>query len=197
MGSTELPAAPFDALVSLGSNIDPERNFAWARVALELRFGHVEMRRVPSARGPARAPDAGQPRRTVTFSTTYRSPAAGGSEGQAAFLNACARFSTDLPEAALRAVLREFERAAGRRRSADRFAARPLDLDLVAIARGGDPAQVLDADLFTAPYLLVPAAEVWPDLEESGSGKRLASAAADLPEAARADLEAVSEASGG
>lgn len=54
----------------------------------------------------------------------------GGPGGQPAFLNAAARFSTDLPPEEVHALLAEIEADSGRQR-AERWAARTIDLDLL------------------------------------------------------------------
>jgi 2-amino-4-hydroxy-6-hydroxymethyldihydropteridine diphosphokinase len=138
-----------EALVSLGSNIEPERWVPAALDALRRRFGEL------------------------VVSPLYDAPAVGGPPGAPPVVNAAARLRTDLPAPALRVALREIERRCGRRRTADAFAPRTMDLDLLWIAPAtgepgspatGSPATGLPApDLLAHAHLLVPAADAWPE----------------------------------
>lgn len=158
--------------MALGSNVAPERNLPEAvRRLAEL----VVLRRVSSA---------------------WATPPVGPS-GQPPFLNAAALVVTELDPGDLKArVLREVERALGRVRTADRFAPRPIDIDLVLWAprlgsredRGeaeggedaGERARVLDADLEREPHLAVPAAELLPGWTHPATGEPLERLAARL-----------------
>lgn len=108
--------------ILLGSNIAPEENIARALRVLRQRF--TVLAETDVLRTVALGPD-GEP------------------SGQADFLNAIVRIedapqTEDAPRTgdsgraeALRATLRQIERAAGRVRSADAFAPRVLDLDIL------------------------------------------------------------------
>jgi 2-amino-4-hydroxy-6-hydroxymethyldihydropteridine diphosphokinase len=156
-----------EALVSIGSNVDPERNLPRAVALLDERF---DLLALSSAWATAPVGPAGQP----------------------CFLNAVAQVAADEPPLALRAALRALESLLGRRRSGDRFAPRPIDLDLVAYDRetlDSDGLRLPDPDLLRETYLAVPAAEVAPDWIHPGTGETLRNIAARLlaaqPEAAR------------
>ena len=133
------------AYIAVGSNLDPQRHIP---SALRRLAGHARVR-------------------LTAISTFYLAPALDRPE-QPAFYNGAVEIATDLPPRELKfSVLREIEAQEGRRRSADRYAAREIDLDLVAY----DDLQVTDSDLVlpdpeiaARPFLAVPLAELAPDL---------------------------------
>ena len=95
------------AFISVGSNIEPQRNIP---AALELLVARTEV--------------AGS-------STFYRTEPIG-RPGQPMFVNGVWQIRTDLePSLVQDELLRPIERRLGRRRTADKFAPRPIDLDLV------------------------------------------------------------------
>ncbi|MDA1194740.1 MAG: 2-amino-4-hydroxy-6-hydroxymethyldihydropteridine diphosphokinase [Planctomycetota bacterium] len=132
-------------LLSLGSNIEPER---WVPRALELLGRRFDIEAV-SSRYDVRAV---------------------GAVPQPAFVNLAVRLRTDLSLRPLRAACRHIEALCERVRSADRFAPRTLDLDVVF--DGSAPAAVHD-DLLAEPYVLVPCAQVWPDARLGANGATL------------------------
>jgi len=149
------------AIVSLGSNIEPERHLPRAVAALR-RLG------------------------AEAVSNVYQNPARGG-RPQADFLNAAVLLNTRLDPAALRAALRELEADLGRVRTDDKYAPRNIDLDLLLL---GDRSVVLedlilpDPELLTTPHLAIPAAEVAPAAVHPQSGETLQAIAERLrPEA--------------
>ena len=137
------------AFLALGSNLDPERHIP---AALRLLADRV---------------------RLVALSTFYASPALGRPE-QPDFYNGAAEIATDLPPRALKfSVLREIESALGRRRSADKYAAREIDLDLVWYGglQVNEPDLILpDPEIAARPFLAVPLAELAPDLFPPSEG---------------------------
>ena len=135
------------AYVSLGSNIDPERNLLLGLAAL-ARIGLV--RRV---------------------SPVYESEAAG-PPGQPRFLNAVVQVEVQEDDETLRSHLRRLESDLGRLRTDDKYAPRPIDLDLIAREGFIDPGVRVHA------YLAVPLADIAPDLR-LGSDGETASKAAD------------------
>jgi 2-amino-4-hydroxy-6-hydroxymethyldihydropteridine diphosphokinase len=156
------------AYVGVGSNIEPEVNVAAALRRL------AELARV------------------AAISTFYRTPAEGRPD-QPDYYNGVVALDTDLGPAALHAALRRIEAALGRRRSADRHAARPIDLDLVVygdqvIAEEG--LVVPDPDITRRAFLAVPLCELSPDLCLPGSGRAVSQLAARLP---RAGMEPLGE----
>ena len=162
----------YDVLISLGSNIDPEHWVPVANRLLAERF------------------------RGATFSVAYRSAAVGTVDPRPVFVNQAVRVQTDLPYRALHVVLRHLEARCGRRRGPDRFAPRTLDLDIVhgddAFRPTAPPGIALpDRDLFDQLHVLVPCAELWPDVRVPGSGDAIADKAAALPADVRGQLVAV------
>jgi GTP cyclohydrolase-4 len=95
--------------------------------------------------------------RVVAVSAFYESEPAGGADGPA-FLNVAAHVQTALDAAAFERFARDVELAVGRA-SVRKLAARPIDIDLLAV----DGALVRD-DLATRPYNAVPLSEIAPAL---------------------------------
>ena len=104
----------------------------------------------------------------VAVSSLYQSPALVG-EGEPPgpdFLNAVVEIETDMSPHELLALLKEIEHALGRRPS-KRWAARPIDIDILLY---GD--EVIDTPELTIPhaalperdFVLVPLAEIAPDV---------------------------------
>ena len=121
--------------------------------------------------------------RIVAVSSLYRS-AAVVPEGEAPgpdYLNAVCEIETDLAPAGLLAFAKEIEHAIGRRPSA-RWAARPIDIDLLLY---GD--EVIATPDLTLPhpriaernFVLVPLAELAPDAVVAGIGRTAAELAED------------------
>ena len=131
------------AFIALGSNIEPEENLPRAARALQ-RLGKAQ-----------------------SVSKVYESEAVGPA-GQPRFLNAVVGIEVDLDADALRKRLREIEAEMGRVRTADPYATRPIDLDLVALDA------FLDPEVGGRAYLAVTLAEVAPDLVLGDSGETVA-----------------------
>jgi 2-amino-4-hydroxy-6-hydroxymethyldihydropteridine diphosphokinase len=92
------------------------------------------------------------------------------------FINTALCVQSDLALEALKNdVLRVVEGILGRVRTVDKYAPRPIDLDIVIY-----DGQVLEPALWTLAYLALPVAELLPDLAHPGSGRRLADIAEDL-----------------
>lgn len=147
------------ACLSLGSNIDPERQLRLAIAALRARFGEIRV------------------------SPVYRTQAVGFDGAQ--FLNAAVVIDTDLEPAALDAWLHALEDAHGRDRRAPRFGDRTLDIDLVLfgarIVDGPGHLQVPRDDLRHA-FVLRPLVDIAPEAIDPRSGKTLAQLWAQSPE---------------
>jgi 2-amino-4-hydroxy-6-hydroxymethyldihydropteridine diphosphokinase len=139
------------AYIGLGSNLDaPDRQVE--RALHEL--------------------DALPQTRLVARSRLYRTAPWGGIE-QPDFINAVARLETELEAGDLMRCLLEIEHRAGRRRIGERNGPRILDLDLLLY---GD-ANIATADLqvphprlHERAFVLVPLAEIAPDLVVPGRG---------------------------
>ena len=139
------------ALLSLGSNIDAERNLRSAFAALRERFGDIAASKV------------------------YRFPAVG-FEGPD-FLNAAAAVDSDLDPQALNDWLHALEDAHGRDRSGPRFGDRPLDIDIVFyddLVTDGPGHLQLPRDELKHAFVLKPLCEIAPDFVDPRSGRTLA-----------------------
>jgi 2-amino-4-hydroxy-6-hydroxymethyldihydropteridine diphosphokinase len=155
-------------LITLGSNIAPEHNLPRAVAMLRQNY-HLQVRALSRVYESAPISATG----TVA-------------PDQPPFLNAAALLESDGyygPLALKFHVLRFIELLLGRRRSADKFAPRPIDLDL---ALYGDcvmstPHLTLpDPDILTRAHVAVPLADVAPDWRHPLTGQRLAEIAAVL-----------------
>lgn len=139
------------ALLSLGSNIDPESNLRAA--ARDLRAAFPGIRYSPVLR--------------------YRAMGFDGPD----FLNAAAAFETGLDPVQLHDLLHQLEDAHGRRRDVPRFSSRTLDVDLVFL---GDRVQqapgspVLPRPELRHAFVLEPLAMLVPEFIDPLSDKALA-----------------------
>jgi 2-amino-4-hydroxy-6-hydroxymethyldihydropteridine diphosphokinase len=146
------------AFISLGSNIEPERNLPLAAARL-----------LPLGARPA-------------ASSVFQNPAIGPSRAPD-FLNAVVALDTDLRAPSLRARLRELEAALGRMRTEDRYAPRTIDLDLILLGAevsAAPGAPLPDPDLLTRAHLAVPMAELAPDMPHPVTGESMEAIAARL-----------------
>lgn len=143
--------------VMLGSNIDREHNLP-AAVRLLAEAANV-----------------------IGVSTVYETPAAGPHK-QPSYFNAVVLLETDLTPAALKdELLAQVERRLGRRRTADKYAPRTIDLDIVLyddvagdyIPADGRPRHIPDPDLLRYPHSAVPLAELLPAVEHPETGEPL------------------------
>ena len=147
------------AYLSLGSNVEAERNLRSAFAALRARFGDI------------------------VASTVYRFPAVGFDGPD--FLNAAAVIDSDLDPQALNAWLHALEDAHGRDRSGPRFGDRPLDIDIVFyddLVLSGPGHLQLPRDELRHAFVLRPLAEIAPGFVDPRSGRTLAALWADSPE---------------
>jgi 2-amino-4-hydroxy-6-hydroxymethyldihydropteridine diphosphokinase len=141
------------ALIALGSNIDPERNLP----AAVARLGAHPDIEVLAASGVYESLPLGRP-------------------GDPCFHNAALAVETWLSPAELRAELRRLEAELGRVRGKDRYAPRPIDLDLAAyegFAGEVEGSRVPDPEIARRAFLALPLAEVAPDWVEPGLGRPL------------------------
>jgi 2-amino-4-hydroxy-6-hydroxymethyldihydropteridine diphosphokinase len=136
--------------VSLGSNIDAERNLRLAVDELRRRFGDIEL------------------------SGVYRN-AAVGFDGDD-FLNLVAGFESDFPPIEIQRQIEEIHDLSGRQRGGERFSARPLDVDLLLY---GDrlidepPLHIPRSDILEYAFVLGPLAELAPDLVHPQTGQTI------------------------
>jgi 2-amino-4-hydroxy-6-hydroxymethyldihydropteridine diphosphokinase len=123
------------AYLSLGSNIQPETNLVRAIQRLQ-KYGRIEK-----------------------ISGTWESESVG-AEGPN-YLNACVLFATSLPQAELKEqALLPIEIELGRRRSADKFAPRTIDIDIVVF-----DGQSCDDKYWEQAFVVVPLAEIHPEYQ--------------------------------
>ena len=153
------------ALLSLGSNIEPEIHLRAAAHALRREFPGV------------------------TFSPVYRYVAVGFDGPD--FLNAGALLHTRRDPEALNDWLHLLEDAQGRRRDVPRFSSRTLDIDLVfyddRVCKG--PGHLcLPRPELKHSFVLQPLAAIAPDFVEPVSGERLGVLWARHPDHAGAPL---------
>ncbi len=140
---------PYEYLLSLGSNIEPER---WVPAAIAFLRGRLDVRAV---------------------SPRYDVPAVGGEGEQPPYVNLAARVATDLPPRALRETCRSIETLCRRVRTDDPFAPRTLDLDVVLGDATWEGEGLPADDLTRESYVLVPSAAIWPDARDPLSGRTL------------------------
>ncbi len=134
-----------EVLVGIGSNLEPETALRVAVAALERSYGALVCSSVYS--GQAVGPDA------------------------ANYLNMAVRFTTESASDAVRAELARIETATGRDR-VDPGVCR-LDLDLLVYGSRVDASRRLPrSGLFSQPYVLLPLAEVAPNLIHPLTGQR-------------------------
>ena len=137
--------------LGLGSNIDPENNLRRGIRELGERFGELEL------------------------SAVYRS-AAVGFEGDD-FLNLVAGLDTDASPAVINDEIEVIHRLAGRRRGEEKFASRPLDIDLLLyddLIVDDPPLRLPRADILEYSFVLRPLAELAPELRHPCTGRTLA-----------------------
>ncbi|WP_420457357.1 2-amino-4-hydroxy-6-hydroxymethyldihydropteridine diphosphokinase [Rubrivirga sp.] len=159
-----------------------------AFVALGANLGD----RLAALRGAVAALDALPETAVVASSAVYETAALvrPGAAPQPDHLNAVVGLQTRLDPPALLRALRAIERAAGREPAAERWAPRPLDLDLLLWGddeiAGPDltvPHPALDARRF----VLVPLADVAADRVVPGLGRSVADLLDDCPDTSRVE----------
>jgi 2-amino-4-hydroxy-6-hydroxymethyldihydropteridine diphosphokinase len=123
----------------------------------------------------ARALQALRERTTVLCtSSIWHSPALG-TDGPD-FLNATVKIATTLDSLKLKStLLSEIEQELGRRRVADKFAPRTIDLDVLIF-----DGEVYDEHIWDYAYLAVPLAECAPELRQPATGLSIESIASEL-----------------
>lgn len=140
-----------EVFLSIGSNIEREKNIVSAVKALEKRFGRL------------------------TLSSVYDTEAVG-FEG-APFFNMVVEFESDLPVVDIVKILKKTETRHGRQRISEKFSARALDLDLIlygALILDEEHLQLPRPELMDYAFMLEPLAEVAPDLRHPITKERYA-----------------------
>lgn len=144
------------AYLSLGSNIEPERNIIAALRLLDRRF-------------------------TLLAVSTIWETEPLGLAGQPNFLNGAALIETDLSAASLKRELTRFEQVLGRVRRADKNAPRTIDLDIIFFNRAitrVDGRPIPSPELLDRDFVAIPLAEIDPDYVHPQTGQTLARIAA-------------------
>jgi 2-amino-4-hydroxy-6-hydroxymethyldihydropteridine diphosphokinase len=138
------------AYLSLGSNIQPEANLVKAIERLP-RYGKIEK-----------------------ISSAWESESVG-AEGPN-FLNACVLLATPLLRQELKTqALLPIETELGRQRSADKFAPRTIDIDIVIF-----DDQSCDAKYWEQAFVIVPLAEIAPEYQNPLTGENITKTARRL-----------------
>jgi 2-amino-4-hydroxy-6-hydroxymethyldihydropteridine diphosphokinase len=157
----DLAALPNRVVVTLGSNIDPAAN---------LQAAVAELRTYEAVS-------------VIAVSPVYETAPVGTAD-QTSFLNAAVLIVTPQSVDALKSgVLQPVEQALGRVRTADKYAARTIDLDIalfnyeVLDARGH---HIPDPDILSYPHVAVPIADVAPYYIHPETGQTLAAVARGL-----------------
>lgn len=142
-----------EAYIFLGSNIEREKNYPEAVKRLRA-LGHI-----------------------VAVSPVYDTAPVGGGQDEARFYNGAVWLNTRLTPHALRNALQDIERDMGRVRTADKYAARTIDLDLVlygeAIIHDGE-LQIPDPYIFERGFMARALAHVNPEYVIPPDGPTLA-----------------------
>jgi 2-amino-4-hydroxy-6-hydroxymethyldihydropteridine diphosphokinase len=144
--------------LGLGSNIEPEKNLPGS---IGLLRQHVHLNAV---------------------SAVWETPSIG--EAGPNFLNAVICIGSELqPEGLKSRVLRPVEAQLGRVRTSDKYAPRPIDIDILVVN-----GKVYSDDVWNYAHLAIPLAELLPKLTHPESGKSLAAAAEQLRNATKIRL---------
>jgi 2-amino-4-hydroxy-6-hydroxymethyldihydropteridine diphosphokinase len=148
--------------ITLGSNINPEANLP---EAVRRLAGRVTVRAASHVYQSAPLDAAGRP-----------------VADQGYFLNAAVLIETDQLPAALKFdVLRPIEAAMGRARTADKYAPRPIDLDIALYGRRVfDDLAIPDPEIATRAHVALPLSDLAPGYIHPLTGQTLAAIAQAL-----------------
>lgn len=139
--------------IGVGSNIDPANN---------VQRGILLLSRFVGVRGIS----------TFYLTAPVERP------GRGAFYNGVVEVETDIPPERLKeSVLQVVERELGRVRTADKYAPRPIDLDILIY---DSLVESIDPEIRDRPFLAIPLCELDPDLVLPGSGIKIKEIAASL-----------------
>src|SRR5574340_371435 len=156
------------AFIAIGSNIEPERN---VRAAIRS-LAHQT--------------------RVTGISMVYCTGALDRPE-QPHYFNCVVEIETQAPPAEVKhGILRPIENSLGRKRSADRYAPRTIDLDLLVygdLAMDAEGIKLPDPEILQRPFLVIPLYELAPDLVLAGYELPIGEIAARLPQDGMRPLE--------
>ncbi|MGA2286405.1 MAG: 2-amino-4-hydroxy-6-hydroxymethyldihydropteridine diphosphokinase [Dehalococcoidia bacterium] len=155
------------AFIGVGSNIEPAAN-----VRKALKAMSEEMR-------------------VIALSTVYQTEPEARPD-QPPYYNCVVELETDAPPPELKRALGAIEERLGRRRSEDRYAPRPIDLDLLVyddLAMQSDELTLPDPEIERRAYLAVALAELAPELSLPGRNETMAELARRLPRHGMRPLE--------
>lgn len=143
--------------IGIGSNIEPAAN---VRAALHALASEARLHDI---------------------STVYLTEALGAAH-QPPYYNCVAEIGTEAsPREVKFGMLRGIEERLGRRRTADKYAPRPIDLDLIVygdlVLDEGD-LRLPDPDILQRPFLAIPLRELAPELVLAGYDLRIGEVAA-------------------
>ena len=156
--------------ISMGSNIDGERNLREATRRLALHCHLLAVSPVYETAPVGKADEVG------------RADEVGKADN---FLNAAALIETDLTAAELKTtVLQDIEQELGRVRTEDKYAPRTIDLDISLFNdQVFDVGQrhIPDPEIDKYPHIAVPLADLAPDQRHPETGQTLGQIARGLP----------------
>lgn len=148
------------AFVGVGANLQPEVNI---RAALRRLRKHV----------------------TVVGVSTFYLTAAIERPEQPPFVNGVVEIATEMAPWQLKyRLLRQIESALGRHRNDDKYAARPIDLDLLLydeLVVTSDELTLPDPDISQRAFLAIPLCELAPDIIIPGINKHISAIAQACP----------------
>ncbi len=131
-------------LLTLGSNIERHTNMP---AAIERLCHHVDLK-------------------LCATSPMYESPPVGDDITQPTYSNAAVWVETTLNPVELKAILRQIEQEMGRVRTANKFASRPIDIDIAFYGKQSfmlDGNQIPDPEIVYYAHLALPLADIAPD----------------------------------
>lgn len=168
-GSPPLTRTPI--YIGVGSNIDAEKNTAWA---MRLLAREIEL---------------------TDISTFYITEPLG-APGSPPFYNGVVAGATELDIAGVRRLLFDIEDRLGRKRTEDKYAPRPIDLDLLLFGdevAAGEGWCIPHPDIHLRSFVAIPLLEIAPQLTLPGSGRSLGEIAGQLAPLVGEPLSAFTE----
>ena len=131
------------AYLNLGSNIQPETNLL---KAVDLLYEHGEVLKVSSA---------------------WESKSVGAIGPN--YLNACVLFRTDFMQVELKEkIIRPIEASLGRKRSENKYAPRPIDIDIILFDE-----RPYNDKFWKYAFVVVPLAEIYPEYQNPLTGESI------------------------